>query len=84
MRILINEQKDILFQAGEELPKEKDNLWLITNGVVKTHTVSEGGALITLGFWGEGDVIGKSLSNVDPYIIKCISDVQAIAVRQEY
>jgi CRP-like cAMP-binding protein len=84
MRILINEHKDTLFQAGEELPKETNNIWLITNGVVKTHTISEGGTLITLGFWGEGDVIGKSLSNVDPYIIKCISDVQAIAVRQEY
>jgi CRP-like cAMP-binding protein len=84
MQILINEQANTLFKAGEELPREIDHLWFITNGVVKTYTVSEKGGLITLGFWGKGDVIGKSLSNSDPYIVKCISEVKAIAVPQPH
>jgi CRP-like cAMP-binding protein len=82
MPILTNEQTTTttLFQAKEELPKKINDLWLITNGVIKTYTISEAGTLITLGFWGKGDLVGRHLSNVDPYILKCISSVRAIAI----
>jgi CRP-like cAMP-binding protein len=40
-----------------------------------------GGQLLTnLGFWGAGDVIGKSLSIVEPYLLKCLTDVEAISI----
>lgn len=80
MQILIDEQKTTFFHAGDQLPKASNYLWLIINGVVKTYSIVESGASITLGFWGKQDVVGKSLSNVDPYLLKCISDVRVIPV----
>ena len=70
------------FYSGEEIPPQTDLLWSIVSGVVKSYTVSEEGALITLGFWGTQDLVGESLSTVEPYVSKCISNVEAIAVPQ--
>ena len=33
-----------------------------------------------MGFWGAKDVIGKSLSTIEPYVLKCITDVEAISI----
>lgn len=79
MQTLITEQKATFFPCGQELPKEVDYLWLIVNGVVKTYTHGSERP-ITLGFWGSKDLVGNSLSNISPYMTKCLSDVKAIAV----
>lgn len=79
MQSPIVEEVTEVFEAGEELPTVEDSLWLIVNGVVKTSTINEG-VLMTLGFWGIQDVVGKSLSNIEPYLLECITDVEAIAV----
>lgn len=79
----MNEQKTTFFYAGDQLPKAANYLWLIIHGVVKTYTVSESGISITLGFWGQQDVVGTSLSTVNPYFLKCISDVRAIAIPRD-
>ncbi len=84
MPTLIYEQTTTLFNFGDEIPKASDYMWLIIDGVVKTYTVGELGGLITLGFWGPQDLVGKSLSYVDPYLIKCLSDVRAIAVTHSH
>ncbi len=79
MQTLITEQQTTFFPIGQELPKEVDYLWLIINGVVKTYTYGKERP-ITLGFWGSKDIVGNSLSNIDPYMTKCLSDVKAIAI----
>lgn len=76
MQSLIYELKTSYFNSGDELPNAPEYIWLIVQGVVKTFTISESGMLITLGFWGEQDVIGQPLSCVEPYFLKCMSNVK--------
>lgn len=62
----LTEQRAIkFFQPGEELPKNTNNLWLIRDGVVKTYTINEGRTLITLGFWGKGDIISDATTGCE-------------------
>ena len=79
MQTLITEQQTTFFPMGQELPKEVDYLWLIISGVAKTYT-QVNDKPITLGFWGSKDIVGNALSNIDPYMIKCLSEVKAIAI----
>lgn len=83
MQISIENQKTTFFHAGESLPNGSDYLWLIMDGVVKTYSMTDQKTPITLGFWGKKDVVGKSLSNIDSYRAKCISNVKAIAINQD-
>ena len=80
MQTLIDNQKTTLFLAGDDLPREINSLWVILQGVVKTYTYSHSGNPITLGFWGKEDVVGSALTSLEPYKIKCLSEVRAIAV----
>ena len=73
------QQKITFFSAGRDLPDEPC-IWLIVDGVVKTFSITKSGISITLGFWGSKDVVGTSLSNINSYRIKCMSDVKAIAI----
>jgi len=54
----------------------------MVSGVIKSFTVSEEGASITLGFWGTEDLVGGTLSNIYPYNLRCLSTVQAIAIHR--
>ena len=81
--IIINESDTLLFGAGDELPCRTDHLWLILDGVVKSYSVSEEGSLVTLGFWGIGDLIGHSLSKVVPYNLQCLDRVKVVAVHRD-
>lgn len=67
-----------LFERRHHLPLLADQLWQIESGVVRTLTWTEEGALITLGLWSVGDVVGKSLSSSDPYLVECLTPVSAI------
>ncbi len=71
-----------IFQSGDELPLGKNYLWQIISGVVKSYTVSQEGTCIILGFWGTDDLVGRSLSQIVPYNLKCINEVRAIAIPQ--
>ena len=82
MSTQLDRSKTQRFHPGEELPLQTNLLWLIVSGVVKSYTISEEGAAVTLGFWGTEDLVGKSLSKVEPYVSQCISNVEAIAVPQ--
>lgn len=59
------------------LPLLPDVLWQIERGTVRTCTWSPDGLPVTLGYWTEGDVVGCSLSRVNPYEIECLTSVEA-------
>ncbi|WP_009631851.1 Crp/Fnr family transcriptional regulator [Synechocystis sp. PCC 7509] len=65
-----------IFSRREIIPPRQDILWKIDRGAVRTYTWSEQGTLITLGYWGKGDVVGHSLSRVNPYQIECLTSVE--------
>jgi CRP-like cAMP-binding protein len=69
--------KEYLFDRRSFLPLKSDFLWLLETGVVRTLTVLEDGTSITLGLWGSGDVVGRVLSQADPYQIECLTPVKA-------
>ncbi len=51
-------------------------LWRVKRGIVRTQTWSEEGSLISLGYWGPGDVVGGALSRLLPYEIECLTTVE--------
>ncbi len=65
------------FDRRSLLPLKPDALWRIETGVVRTMTWFENGNLVNLGLWGPGDVVGRVLSNADPYQIECLTPVEA-------
>jgi CRP-like cAMP-binding protein len=64
------------FKCKEILPLKPDTLWKIESGVVRSLTWDEEGRTTTLGFWGEGDVVGQPLSRMKPYQVECLTTVQ--------
>ena len=81
----ITETNSLFFDSGKKLPTKDDHLWLIVSGVVKSYTVTEEGSLVILGFWGTDDLVGEHLSNIAPYTLECIGNVEAIAIpRQQW
>lgn len=71
------------FSAGDKLPVAAKFLWIIVSGVIKSYTVNQEGKTVILGFWGKQEVVGKSLSNITPYFLQCMNDVQAISIPEE-
>jgi CRP-like cAMP-binding protein len=65
------------FSVRSQLPLKHYGLWKIEAGAVRTQTWLEDGTLVTLGFWGPGEVVGRVLSRVDPYQIECLTKVEA-------
>jgi CRP-like cAMP-binding protein len=65
-----------LFTRRELIPLQQDILWRIERGTVRTTTWSEQGTLITLGYWGTGDIVGYPLSRINPYQIECLTSVE--------
>jgi CRP-like cAMP-binding protein len=70
-----------LFNRKQLIPLDKNVLWRIERGAVRTLTWSEEGMFITLGYWGAGDVIGYSLSKVQPYQIECLTSVEVSMIQ---
>jgi CRP-like cAMP-binding protein len=65
------------FARRSVLPLGRDYLWQIETGVVRTLTWLEDGTTVTLGLWGSGDVVGRVLSQADPFQIECLTPVEA-------
>jgi CRP-like cAMP-binding protein len=65
------------FTRRSLLPEQKDSLWKIERGFVRTLTYLEDGTTVGLGVWGPGDIIGKALSKLEPYQIECLTKVEA-------
>lgn len=72
------------FQRRTILPNESTFFWKITAGVVRTLTWTDDGETIILGIWGTGDIVGNSLSTIEPYEIECLTEtiVQPIPISQ--
>jgi len=68
------------FKKQDALPVDSRLLWKIERGIVRTSTWNREGISTTLGFWGPGDVVGKPLSQTDPYEIECLEPVTATAL----
>ncbi|MGV0023434.1 Crp/Fnr family transcriptional regulator [Phormidesmis priestleyi] len=68
------------FRHREIVPLIPSRLWKIESGFVRTLTWDMTGGVTTLGIWGTGDIIGKPLSQLDPYQIECLTAVQVSEV----
>lgn len=64
------------FKRHDSIPLSSEMLLYIERGVVRTLTWSEEGTVMTLGYWGTGDVVGQPLSNIQPYQVECITSVE--------
>lgn len=67
------------FSRHESISLLPDVLCCIESGVVSTATLNEEGTLITMGYWGAGDVVGLPMSRLPLYEAQCLTNV---AVRQ--
>lgn len=70
-------QRRYSFSRCSLLPLRSDALWVLETGVVRTLTVHEEGNSVILGLWGPGDIVGRVLSQADPYQIECLTSVEA-------
>lgn len=73
---LSSQHKSRTLNRGDLLPLWPDCLWKIEQGIVRTITWMDDGTLISLGYWGRGDVMGRPLSRLEPYQIECLTPVQ--------
>ncbi len=72
-----------IFSRHDLIPPRPNILWQIERGAVRTLTWSEQGTVITLGYWGTGDVVGQPLSRVVPYQIECLTSVETSIIPPE-
>ncbi|MEM0982103.1 MAG: Crp/Fnr family transcriptional regulator [Cyanobacteria bacterium P01_H01_bin.58] len=71
----------LTFKRRETMPLRENTLWRISKGAVRCFTTSEDGAVITLGFWGAGDLIGQPLACIQPCAIECLTRGEALLVK---
>lgn len=64
------------------IPLRHDLLWRIKRGAVRTTTVTENGMLIILGYWGAGDIVGHTMSQLGTYQIECLTEVETSPLPQ--
>lgn len=72
-----SDQSSRIFARRSLLPLRANCLWQIDKGIVRSLTWLEDGTILTLGIWGAGDVIGEALSNIKPYQVECLTEVEA-------
>jgi CRP-like cAMP-binding protein len=68
------------YSRRSALPVRQGYLWKIETGVVRTLTWLEDGTIVTLGLWGDGEVVGKTLPPREPYQIECLTPVEVSLV----
>lgn len=72
-----------VFSRRAQLPLPANQLWQIQTGVVRTTTWMEDGAMVTLGLWSAGDVLGRPLSSANPHQAECLTEVTATLLPRE-
>lgn len=65
------------FERRDHLPLSSNYVWQIEEGIARSLTWSAQGHLITMGIWGQGDIVGGPLSRLDPYQIECLHPITA-------
>ncbi|BBC26891.1 CRP/FNR family transcriptional regulator (plasmid) [Pseudanabaena sp. ABRG5-3] len=73
-----------VYKRREMLPRRDNFIWKIESGVVRSLTWTEDGQVICSGLWADGDVIGSELSNLHPYEMECLTDVQLIEIPRSH
>lgn len=69
----------IYFRKRSYLPLDKNYLWKIETGFVRSFAKLDDGTMMTLGIWGAGDLVGMALSShKKPYAVECLSKVEVI------
>lgn len=68
------------FASSELIPLQADSYWLLQQGIVKICAWTEEGHPITLGYWGEKDIVGRPLPLVYPCQVKCLTQVHALSI----
>jgi CRP-like cAMP-binding protein len=61
------------FAPKTSLPPLVDSVWLIEQGTVRTLTWNDNGQVTTVGFWGQGDIVGLPLTRLTPYQMECLT-----------
>ncbi len=80
LRIVYPQQ---VFKSKNLLLLKSDNFWKIEAGVVRSLTWDTEGRIMTLGFWGKGDIVGTPLSRLQPYQMECLSEVKVTELLPE-
>ena len=73
-----------VYKRREMLPHRDNLLWKVESGAVRSLTWTEDGQVICSGLWAEGDVIGTALSNLHPYEMERLTDVQLIEIPKSH
>ncbi len=68
------------FERRVTFPIDTYELWKIKTGIVRTLTWLEDGSMVTLGLWGEGELVGQALSKMNSYTIECLTAVEVIGL----
>lgn len=68
------------FSRTDLLPLRSDVIWRVEWGAVRSLTWNDEGTVITLGYWGAGDVVGQPLSHLQPYQIECLTSVEVVSI----
>ncbi|MGK7923289.1 MAG: Crp/Fnr family transcriptional regulator [Trichodesmium sp.] len=72
------------FKRRQLIPLTDVLLWRIDAGIVRTLTKNEEKNIITLGFWGQGDIVGQPLFPFHPYQVECLTIVEASILPRGY
>lgn len=72
-----------IFTRRAFLPEQSNSLWQIETGFVRTFTYLEDGTTVALGLWGPGDIVGRALSQLQPYQMECLTKVEATVLPLE-
>jgi CRP-like cAMP-binding protein len=70
-------QKLHYFHKNSYLDLLRAGMWRIDSGFVRATTYADDSSLVTLGFWGAGDVVGNTLFRSSDYQLECLSVVRA-------
>ena len=74
----------LTYKRREMLPRKTNYLWKIESGVVRSLTWNEDGQVICSGLWAECDLIGSELSQLFPYEMECLTDVQLTEIPRSH
>lgn len=67
----------VWFKRHDCLNLHSRGLWRIHQGYVRTLTWNLEGESVPLGFWTQGNIVGKAIAQADPYKAECLTAVAA-------
>lgn len=71
------------YRAGQGIPLPKDTVLLVCRGIVQVGTIHSNGDEALLGMVGPGVPLGLSLTWLDPYYAKALTDVDILTLPLE-